>query len=97
MNHDLTHGKALFMLLADTVVPTMPQEFTITALVNEVQHHTGKMNGRELDLLRKRVKDAMVHICQARAIVRSVVMTDINAAPVAITQYTKPLKPQTQC
>jgi hypothetical protein len=92
VNHNLTHGKALFMLLADTVVPAMPTEFTITTLVNEVQRHTGKMNGRELDLLRKRVKDAMVHICQARDIARSVVMTDINAAPVAITQYTQPHK-----
>lgn len=77
------------MLNIQLLLPQMPKEFSITAMMNAVMKAADQpLRGRDADLLRDRIKRQMEYF-EANGLVSSAVVEQQNQTPPYITIYTK--------
>lgn len=82
------YGRGLLLTLT-AILPTMPEQFTITSLMNAVQMRENlSMRGSDADNLRDRIKNQMEYFITVNMVTSEVIDQD-GLTPPYITQYTK--------
>lgn len=82
------YGRGLLLTLT-AIIPKMPDQFTITSLMNAVQKQENtSMRGTNADNLRDRIKNQMEYFITVQMVTSEVIDQD-GIKPPYITQYTK--------